>query len=202
MILLLINMGQIHEMIPGLKYLKLGSLCTTALYVLVLMEVRTLKWSPMIIWRLLFFLSLFPGIYFGYDRGMVLQTIKDEFVIVFAFFFGAILFFRSIEDLRKVQMAFIWLCIPLSLWALTHSGRGPGMLGDENDVALVLVMLLPFPFFKLFEKMTPKAFAMYLSISFSFSLESPPRSRAGAWWEASSCWAAAGSKAVSRCPRW
>lgn len=167
LIFMLVSVGQIHEMIPGLKYFKLGSLTTIILYVGVVLELRNLKWSPMIFWRVLFFLSLLPGIYFGFDRGIVLQTTKEEFVMVFAFFLGAIIFFRTIEDFRKIQMSFIWLAVPLSLWALSHNGRGPGMLGDENDIALMLVMLLPFPFFKLFEKMSPRAFVMYLGIFFT-----------------------------------
>lgn len=165
-IFMLISVGQVHEMIPGLKYLKLGTITTTLLYILVIVELRNMKWSPVVIWRLLFFLAMLPGLIFGYNRGIIFIGVKNEASLVLAFFLGGILFFRTMNDLRKIQSAFIALAAALSLWAITHSGQGPGLLGDENDVALVLVMLLPFPFFKMLEKLSVRSFAMYLLIFF------------------------------------
>ena len=166
-VFMLVSVGQVHEMIPGMKYLKLGSLATVVLYVLVLMEARNLKWSPMVISRLLFFLAILPGLAFGFNRGAIFIGVKSEFSLVFAFFLGGILFFRTMNDLRRIQSALIGLAAVLSLWAITHSGRGPGLLGDENDIALFLVMLLPFPFFKMLEKLNLRGFVMYLLIFFS-----------------------------------
>ena len=165
-IFMLISVGQVHEMIPGLKYLKLGTITTTILYILVIVELRNMKWSSVVIWRLLFFLAMLPGLIFGFNRGAIFIGVKNEASLVLAFFLGGILFFRTMNDLRKIQSAFIVLAAALSLWAITHSGRGPGLLGDENDVALVMVMLLPFPFFKLLEKLSLRGFVIYLLIFF------------------------------------
>ncbi len=111
-------------------------------------------------------LLAFPGLFFGYNAGATLKIIKNGFPEMFAFFLGGLLFFRTIDDFRKLQTAFIMLAVALSLWGLAHAGQGPGMLGDENDLAIVLVMLLPFPFFKLFDKMSGRDFAIYLTVFF------------------------------------
>lgn len=166
LVFLLVSMGQIHEMLPVLKIFKLGALTTFLLYPLILIEIRHLKWSRMLIWRFLVYFSLFPGLFFGYNAGATLKIIKNGFPEMFAFFLGGLLFFRTLEDFKKIETALIALAVALSLWGLTHAGRGPGMLGDENDLAIVLVMLLPFPFFKLFNKMNGRDFTIYLGIFF------------------------------------
>ena len=46
--------------------------------------------------------------------------------------------------LRRLLKTLMIVSVFLALYAVTHGGRGPGdFLGDENDLAMVLVMLIP-----------------------------------------------------------
>jgi probable O-glycosylation ligase (exosortase A-associated) len=54
---------------------------------------------------------------------------------------------------RLRHLIWVWLVIHfvLALYALTHGGSGPeGFVGDENDLALIICMAVPYPFFLLF----------------------------------------------------
>jgi O-antigen ligase len=164
---MLVSLGRIHEIIPGLSGMMLGGLTTLILCALVAMESPHLKWNRVLVWRILFFLSLLPGLAIGYDHKATLLIVRSEFASTFAFFLGGLLFFRTVSDLRKLQNALIVICAVFSLWMLAHNGHGPGLLEDENDAALAVVMLLPFPLFKLFEKIRPVWFTANLLIFFA-----------------------------------
>jgi len=55
--------------------------------------------------------------------------------------------------LKKLFESLLYIVLLVSLWVLTHGGRGPGgYVGDENDVCLFLVVGLPFCWY--FHKLT------------------------------------------------
>ncbi len=52
------------------------------------------------------------------------------------------------KGLRLLIVTFVFMGGLLGLWSITHAGFGPGgYLHDENDHCLLLVSLLPYPFF-------------------------------------------------------
>lgn len=154
---LLIDFGQVHRMIPGLALLKPGAIATVALIAMVLIELpRGLKapeggWlRSLVVWRVLFLCAIGVGLALAVTQGRALLVLKTEAPRFAAAFLGALLFVRRISDLRALHTVLMGLALMLSVWVLLHRGHGPGLYVDENDAALVLVMLLPFPFLRIF----------------------------------------------------
>lgn len=174
---LLIDFGQVHRIIPGMSHLMLGALATVTLIVLVLTELpRGLSapgggWlRPLVVWRVLFLCVVGTGLILAVTQGRALMVLKTEAPRFIAAFLGALLFLRSVDDLRKVLNAMLLMDLLLSGWVIAHHGHGPGLYIDENDVGLVLVMLLPFPFLRIFAP-DSKLTARLLSIAiFGLSL--------------------------------
>jgi O-antigen ligase len=156
---LLVDFGQVHRMIPGLSLLKPGAVTTVVLLALVLLELpRQLHapgggWlRPVVVWRLLFLGAIATGLVFAVTQGRALMVLKTELPRFLTAFLGACLFVRRARDLRILQNMFIGLAFLISAWVITHGGHGPGLYVDENDAALVLVMLLPFSCLKVFSE--------------------------------------------------
>lgn len=154
---LLIDFGQVHKMVPGLSYLMPGAVTTVILLALVLAELpRGLNapgggWlRPVVIWRVLFLGAIATGLLLAVTQGRALMVFKTELPRFLTAFLGACLFIRRIEDLKVLHNMFIGIAFLISGWVITHGGHGPGLYVDENDAALVLVMLLPFSFLKIF----------------------------------------------------
>jgi hypothetical protein len=154
---LLIDFGQVHRIIPGMSHLMLGALATVTLVILVMAEMpRGLSapgggWlRPLVVWRVLFLGSISIGILLAVTQGRALMVMKMEAPRFLAAFMGALLFLRSVPDLRKVLTAMLAMDFLISAWVIAHHGHGPGLYIDENDAGLVLVMLLPFPFLRIF----------------------------------------------------
>jgi O-antigen ligase len=148
---LFVDFGQAHQMIPGLSHLKPGALGEILLFILVLTEIPRGRWLGNIaIWRLFFLGAIATGVLVGITQGRALLVFKMELPRYLTTFLGICVFVRRISDLRVLQNAFIVMAFMLAGWTATHGGHGPGLYIDENDMALVLVMLLPFSFLKIF----------------------------------------------------
>jgi hypothetical protein len=165
LVFFLVDLGQVHTMVPGLRFLKLGFVSQFVLLALVVMEMGRVKWlKPMAIARIAFFLGVVICTAFAINTGMARRVITSEFFRVFAGFLGFCIFVRTGEDLKKIHWILVFLCLATALWTLSHGGHGPGMLDDENDVAMVLVMLLPFSFLKIYTESSPRKIAFLLAV--------------------------------------
>lgn len=154
---ILVDFGQVHRIVPSLSHLMPGAIGEAVLLVLVLIELPRGRWVRNIaVWRLLFMGAIATGILIGVTQGRSLLIFRTELPRYFTTFLGACVFVRRIEDLRVLQNAFIAMAFLLAAWVLTHGGHGPGLYKDENDAALVLVMLLPFAFLKIFGEPSPR----------------------------------------------
>lgn len=174
---LLIDFGQVHRIIPGMSHLMLGALATVTLIILVLLELpRGLSapgggWlRPLVVWRALFLLSIAIGVVLAVTQGRALMVMKTEAPRFLAAFMGALLFLRSLPDLRKVLNAMLIMDFLISAWVIAHHGHGPGLYIDENDAGLVLIMLLPFPFLRIFATDTKPAIRILSIGIFALSL--------------------------------
>ena len=174
---LLIDFGQLHRIIPGMSHLMLGALATVVLIGLVLMEAPRAfaapggGWfRPVVLWRILFLCAIATGLLLAVTQGRALLVLKTEAPRFLAAFLGALLFIRRVEDLRTLYSAFLCMALLLSGWVLTHHGHGPGLYIDENDAALVLVMLLPFPFLGIFSSGGGTARRLIAMIIFTLTL--------------------------------
>lgn len=76
------------------------------------------------------------------------------FSYLFSLIIPALLLINSTA--RLISLVKIWIIIHclLAFWVITHGGRGPGaFVSDENDVAMVLAMAVPYPLLLLREKL-------------------------------------------------
>jgi O-Antigen ligase len=174
---LLIDFGQVHRIIPGMSHLMLGALATVTMIALVLIEMpRGLSapgggWlRPLVVWRVLFLLSIAVGLLLAITQGRAFLVLKMEVPRFLAAFMGALLFLRTLPDLRKVLTAMLIMDFLISAWVIAHHGHGPGLYIDENDAGLVLVMLLPFPFLRIFAPDTKPAIRVLSIGVFALSL--------------------------------
>jgi hypothetical protein len=175
---LLVDFGQAHRMVPGLAALKPGLLTQVLLLALVIHELPSGRWFRSIaVWRLLFLGAVATGLLLGVTEGRVALVLKTELPRYATAFLGVCLFVRRVRDLRILHDVFMALALLISLYVLTHGGKGPGLIKDENDAALVLVMLLPFAFLRIFfeDAARMKAFSLgvfalaLLAIGFTLS---------------------------------
>lgn len=162
-----ITFSQLHMIIPGLKYLKLGFLSSLVLLFLVLPELKKMEWyKPLGKWRLLFILAIIPGMFIGFatgkTRGVIFNSLQDFLVSFIAFS----IFINSVNKLQLINKVLLLTSFLIGAYVLTHGGQGPGILIDENDVGLVLVMLLPFAYFSIsiYPKKSTKIFLVGLVI--------------------------------------
>lgn len=145
-----IDLGRVQDIIPGLKYTKPGFVLQIALFAVVLANLGRIRWrDPIVIFRILMIAAIIPGIFFGFGSGMVRMIFKFELQRFFSGFLAALAFIRNAGDVHKTHESLVWLAFILALYTIAHGGRGPGLLGDENDIALFLVMLLPFPYLRI-----------------------------------------------------
>jgi hypothetical protein len=143
-----VSFTSLHTLIPGIKYVKPGLLTTILLIPLIIKNLRNVEWSnPLGKWRLLFLLVIIPGIFIGFGTGRVRSVFVTNGQEFLGSFLATCVFVQSIGDLRRInQVVLVTSCI-MAFYVIIHHGEGPGMVVDENDVGLVLVMLLPFSYF-------------------------------------------------------
>ena len=165
---LLVDFGQVHRMVPGLSLLKPGLISEVILLCLVLLELHTMRWYRSIaVWRFLFLCAIATGLLFGVTEGRVALILKTEIPRYLTAFLGTCLFVRRIRDLRVIHNLFILMAFLIAAYVLTHGGHGPGLIKDENDAALVLVMFLPFAFLKIFFDASGRGRMLALAVFFT-----------------------------------
>lgn len=154
---LLVDFGQVHRMVPGLSHLMPGAITSLILLALVIAEAPRAfnapggSWiRPVVVWQVLFLGAIAAGLLLAVTQGRALMVMQTELPRFLTAFLGACLFVRRVRDLRILQNMFLGVAFLISCWVITHHGHGPGLYVDENDAALVLVMLLPFSCLKLF----------------------------------------------------
>ncbi len=146
-IFFLINFSQLHVLIPGIKYLKLGLLTSIILSISIFPDIFKKEWyTPLGKWRLLFILSLVPGMFFGFSTGYPRTAVIISLQDFIAGFIAPCIFIRGVKELKTFNKIIILTTLFISIYVIMNHGHGPGVLVDENDVGLVLVMLLPFTY--------------------------------------------------------
>ena len=144
----LVSFSQLHVIIPGVKYIKLGLLSTIILLVLVMPNLFKKGWLyPLGIWRIFFLLSIIPGLVYGYGSGLVRGILITAIIDFIVSFIGISVFVNNIRNLMLFNWIVIASGLAMAIYVIVNGGHGPGILTDENDAGLVLVMLLPFAYF-------------------------------------------------------
>ena len=149
-----VDLCQLHHVIPGMKYLKLGILTQALLLLINLLHFSQYRGDKKIlILRFLFILVIVYGLFWGMDPGRTFMIAKSDIPRYFSGFLGICLFINKIENFKVIMKILGVSGVLISIYVILNNGHGPGgMLIDENDVGAFLVMLLPVPYFLLITK--------------------------------------------------
>jgi len=122
-------------------------------------------WSPQVI----LFVLLLPVI------AVMGPVAKNSYSIFWGFQVMAVQLFciavpiiHFVSSLRKVSVyvnTVIAIFTYVAIYAMVHGGQGPGgIIGDENDVALAVTMVIPFAFASIFSARTRMHKVLYVGI--------------------------------------
>ena len=90
------------------------------------------------------------GIPFAYNNHYALMYTKDMALLLVAGVVPIAIFVDNFPKMRTFFRFWVLVQVPVTLYALTHHGRGVGsFLGDENDFCLLSNMAAPYSFFLL-----------------------------------------------------
>jgi len=152
---IMVSVGRVQEIIPGLSALKLGKVAFGVAFILYFVspkrnEVHLLSTPQMKYFSALFLLGListpfsiwlyksFNFMFFGFSTTLILVILVIKIVI-------------SYEDIKKVAWCIVVSISLLSIIAMLAGGGGKRIsasaLYDPNDMALVLVLFLPLFYF-------------------------------------------------------
>ncbi|MDB6036074.1 MAG: putative O-antigen polymerase, partial [Verrucomicrobiales bacterium] len=106
---------------------------------------------------------------FAMNTGHGRNEVNTGFFRLVCGFIAICLFVRSLDELKIIRKLLIFLALMTSGWVLKHGGHGPGMLIDENDAAMGMIVLLPFTYFfisseKKFYMKAISLFAFFLTL--------------------------------------
>ena len=132
-----------------LRILLVATILLSAILFLKLLSGQLNTDDPHIKLVLMFFMLMALHIPFAYNNmsayGKTLTLLPYVLLIL-----GIVNFTRSIKQLVILIHLWLFLHVYLAVYAITHNGRGPGgYFGDENDVGVALVMVIPVAYFLL-----------------------------------------------------
>jgi O-antigen ligase len=143
-----IDMCQLHHIIFPLKYLKLGFITEKILLLGTIFNLyRYNGIKNVLISRFLFLLIICIGVSTAYSRGRAFEVAQMDFFRYFAGFAAICLFVTNFKQVQLLMNLFVFAGLACSIYVILHGGKGLGTFTDENDIASLLVMLLPIPYF-------------------------------------------------------
>ncbi|CDT55904.1 putative O-Antigen Polymerase [Vibrio coralliirubri] len=155
---------RIHEAVPQLYSLKiplmlsLGALSALLWHALISKELK-IFWHPCLNWLAIFWVLVFIGIIFASNRPIALAEFKGVYWKIIVMTLAITWLVNTTENLAKTAMTIIYAGALVSSIAVYNSVNGIGlvegsrvtigrdfgsMLGDPNDLALVLMFPLAF----------------------------------------------------------
>ncbi|HED37017.1 MAG TPA: hypothetical protein ENI76_02040, partial [Ignavibacteria bacterium] len=105
------------------------------------------SWSKLLTAQLIFFLIVAKSLPLALNNYAVYSVMKVMFgYIAIVFAISWLMSWRI--PFRQVILSWVLIIGYVSIYGMLHGGRGPGgMIGDENDLALAVVSVLPFALF-------------------------------------------------------
>jgi probable O-glycosylation ligase (exosortase A-associated) len=169
-----------QDIIPGLSLFRLPLILTIILALVVLPRIQEKLADRKVIVFGALLLFMFFHVPVAVNNFWALSILKDMLTLFVVY--------MAITQVvttwsRLSHLLTVWLAIhfALALYGLTHGGTGPSAFtADENDLALVLVMAIPMPFFLLFAPKPPVKKPMLLGLlTLYLALVFATRSRGG-----------------------
>ncbi len=122
------------------------SLCALPIVVPRLLEL----WKSSLVMKSMFGMLVLGGLWipFAHNNAYAFYTWQDVATQYLLYLFPLILIVQTGRQLRSLSIIVALMGAYLSIYAITHAGRGPGaFLGDENDLCLALLGFLGLPLF-------------------------------------------------------
>jgi O-antigen ligase len=141
---LLVDYGRPHNWIPALGVIHPGALVLGG-GILSLLSQRAASVQPLGKYVLAFLALMAVLVPFSFNPHMAFNLTRDFALFVFGALLPLMVFVDSYDRLRIMIRFWVWIHVPLALYSITHQGVGIGsFLGDENDFALAMNMVLPY----------------------------------------------------------
>ncbi|TGU70456.1 hypothetical protein E4633_11355 [Geomonas terrae] len=162
---LCVDLGRLQDLFPFLSHVWPGALMTVVLMAFLVssgdLTDSFVKGLPQTRNFLLFVVLLFCYVPFATAPRAAFNTALGVSLFV-PVVLSCLVIIDSREKIESVCKFLCLLFLFIGVYALTHSGRGPGgSVGDENDVGLYLVSFLPFTFFLLSQATSRKGQALW-----------------------------------------
>ncbi|GAB2660012.1 O-antigen ligase family protein [Vibrio panuliri] len=155
---------RIHEAFPQLYHLRIplllsmGSLSALLWHVLITKQLKP-YWHPVLTWMSLFWLIVIFGIVFAANRGIALEYFKNIYWKIMVMSLAITWLVNTSASVKKISLLIIFAGLLVAGVAISNSINGIGlvegsrvtigrdlgsMLGDPNDLSLVLMFPLAF----------------------------------------------------------
>lgn len=168
---ILVVIGRIQELFTFLRPLHLGDVFGALSIVIVLSGLLGTEKTP-ISWKIpevkyvlgMFFIAT-VSVFFSVWTGYSLKFMSESLAKTLLFFFLILHLVRTVDDVKKVLWVFI-----IAMWLLSFSSFGSigrwstSSTYDPNDMALIIVVALPFVAFFISENKGLKRLALILTI--------------------------------------
>ncbi|WP_394239687.1 O-antigen ligase family protein [Vibrio astriarenae] len=184
---------RIHEVIPQLMpfklplLLSLGALASLCWHAFV-SRTLPLYWHPSMKWLAIFWALVFIGLIFASNRGIAITSFKSVYWKIIIMTLAIIWIVNNKEQLSQTCWLIVWAGLLVAGVAIYNAQMGIGlvegsrvtigrnigsMLGDPNDLALVLLFPLAFSVSFLFNTklgFAPRAFGFLVAASLSLAI--------------------------------
>lgn len=149
LLFLLIDLARIQDVVPVIGELKPGLILSVLLSIQVLKRFESWWSVPAVRLILLFLMLLAAHVPFATNNFYAYQAVR-LFLQIAVCVICLVVCVRTIERIRTLVNFLIVILVFVSIYSIVNRGRGTGgFIGDENDLALFINMLLPFCFFLL-----------------------------------------------------
>ena len=155
---------RIHEAFPMLYNLRLplllslGALSGLCFHIVVSKQIKPF-WHPCLGWLIAFWVLIFLGIAFASNRGIAMEYFKDVYWKIIIMTFAIMWLVNSEKNLKRIALMIVVAGLLIAGVAISNAINGIGlvegtrvsigrdfgsMLGDPNDLSLVLMFPLAF----------------------------------------------------------
>lgn len=149
MIFLVLNYSGVLDFLSFLSAIKPGILCVSILLLFWFSDGRfkqDFKQAEIKSIALLIVLSGF-SVFYAANTGTLIKLFQTEVIYFAGFILGASVALRTESDLRLVLVFILFFGLIVPLQTIGGGGFGPSMLGDENDVSVAILIMLPFLYY-------------------------------------------------------
>ena len=162
----LFSFFRIHEALPVLYNLRLplllslGALSGLCFHIVISRQIKPF-WHPCLSWLTVFWILIFIGILFASNRGVAIEYFKNVYWKIIIMTFAITWLVNSERNLKRIALMIVVAGLLIAIVAISNAINGIGlvegtrvsigrdfgsMLGDPNDLSLVLMFPLAFSF--------------------------------------------------------